>query len=147
MKDKKIRRGERYYDLNGVIHVVIYSKTEMIKLMPLKNNSMISVWETEEFKEQIKLLKFVEIPHPPITRINVSEHLLEFQFNIIGKTMSDTTIESDWQKEWKLNTNQRHSFRSYASGILKKVFKFNTSKTKETLKFFELNFGLPEDAS
>lgn len=142
MENVIIKRGTRYFDLNGVVYVIIYSKPEMVKLMPLKKNAMIDVWETEEFKKQVALLKFTHVPHPPINRTNVSEHLLEFQFNILGKTMADTINEKEWKKEWKLTYKQKALFKSYATGILKKVFRFNTSKARETYEFFDKEFGL-----
>ena len=59
MKTMKIPiiRGSRYFDLSGVVHVVIYSKPDVIKLMPLKENAMIDVWDVDEFKNQVMLLK------------------------------------------------------------------------------------------
>ena len=143
MNNVVIKRATRYFDLNGVIYVIIYSKPEMIKLMPLKKDSMIDVWETEEFRKQVSLLKFTLMPHPPINRTNVSEHLLEFQFNILGKTMADTINEPNWNKEWKLTYKQKSLFKSYAMGILKKVFRFNATKARETYEFFDTEFGLP----
>jgi hypothetical protein len=137
-----IVRGSRYFDLSGVVHVVIYSKPDVIKLMPLKDNAMIDVWEVDEFKNQVRLLKFTNVPHPPINRINVSEHLLEYQFNIIGKTIANTVTEKEWKKEWKLTKKQKEMFKSYALGILKKVFRFNGAKARETYEFFDKNFGL-----
>ena len=138
-----ITRGSRYFDLSGLIHVIVYSARGVVKLMPLKKNAIVEVWEIEEFEKQINFLKFTHIQHPPITRINVSEHLLEFQFNILGKTMSDTIEETWWKTEWRLSVKQKKLFRSYAMGVLKKVFRFNTSKAKETYDFFDSNFGLP----
>jgi hypothetical protein len=137
-----IVRGSRYFDLYGVVYVVIYSKPDVIKLMPLKDNAMIDVWEVDEFKNQVRLLKFTHVPHPPINRTNVSEHLLEYQFNIIGRTMANTVTETEWKKEWKLTKKQKEMFKSYALGILKKVFRFNGSKARETYEFFDKNFGL-----
>ena len=135
-------RGARYFDINGVIHVIIYSRGDVIKLMPLRSNSMVDVWDKEEFERQVMLLKYIHIPHPPINRLNVSEHLLEFQFNILGKTMADTLKESEWKREWKMTGKQKTLFKSYAMGILKKVFRFNTSKARETYAFFDNEFGL-----
>lgn len=142
MKKIPLTRGSRYFDLSGMIHVIVYSARGMVKLMPLKRNAMIEVWEIDEFKNQVNLLKFTYMEHPPITRINVSEHLLEFQFNILGKTMSDTIEETLWKTEWRLNVKQKKLFRSFAMGVLKKVFRFNTSKARETYEFFDKNFGL-----
>lgn len=137
-----IHRGSRYFDLNGVVHVVIYSKPDFIKLMPIKEGAMIDVWEVEDFKNQVKLLKFTNIPHPPINRTNVSEHLLEYQFNILGKTMANTLTETSWKTDWKLTKKQKEIFKSYALGVLKKVFRFNGVKARETYEFFDKNFGL-----
>ena len=135
-------RGSRYFDLYGTVHVVIYSKSDMIKLMPIKKNAMIDVWDVDEFKNQVMLLKFTNVPHPPINRENVSEHLLEYQFNILGKTMANTVTETEWKKEWKMTKKQKEIFKSYALGVLKKVFKFNGTKARETYEFFDKNFGL-----
>ena len=94
-----IKRGNRYFDLNGLMYVVIYSKPDMIKLMPIKKNAMIDVWDVDEFKNQVMLLKFTNVPHPPINRENVSEHLLEYQFNILGKTMANIQELCFWSFE------------------------------------------------
>ena len=80
-----INRGSRYFDLYGLMYVVIYSKPDMIKLMPIKKNAMIDVWDVDEFKNQVMLLKFTNVPHPPINRENVSEHLLEYQYQKTNK--------------------------------------------------------------
>jgi hypothetical protein len=137
----KLRRGNRYYDLHFVIYTIVYSK-DVIKLMPIKPDSVIEVWDKDEFIQQVKMFKFILIPPPKINRINVSEHLLEFQFNILGKTMSDTTKELDWKENWKMTQNQKDLLKSYAHLVLKKVFKFNGSKARENYEFFDVNFGL-----
>lgn len=137
-----INRGSRYFDLKGVIHVIVYSEADLIKLMPIKENAIIDVWEVEDFKNQVKLLKFIHIPHPPINRTNVAEHLLEYQFNLLGKTMGNTITETNWKQEWKLTNEQKETFKSYSLGILKKVFRFNGGKARETYEFFDNNFGL-----
>lgn len=143
MKKKTFSRGSRYFDLSGMIHVIIYVGRGIVKLMPLKKDAIVEVWEIEEFEKQVTFLKMTQMEHPPINRQNVSEHLLEFQFNILGKTMSDTIHESNWKEEWKLNYRQKKLFKSYAMVVLKKVFRFNNTKARETFSFFEQNFGLP----
>jgi hypothetical protein len=142
MNKKPISRGSRYFDLSGLIHVIIYSSRGIIKLMPLKKDAMIQVWEIEEFQKQVDFLKMTHVEHPPINRTNVSEHLMEFQFNILGKTMADTIYETSWKQDWKLRENQKKLFKSYATEVLKKVFRFNTNKARETYDFFNTNFGL-----
>lgn len=143
-KEKHIvKRANRYFDLRGTVYVVIASRGDVIKAMPLKKDSIVEVWNKDEFLMDLNLLRFTHIPHPPINRVNVSEHLLEYQFNLLGKTMSNTIEETKWKEEWKLSKKQKEMFKSYALGVLKKVFRFNTSKARETLTFFEQNFGLP----
>jgi hypothetical protein len=142
MKSLSVKKGTRYFDINGTVYVIIYSKRDVIKLIPIKPDAMVDVWELEEFKKQVSSLKFTHVPHPPINRLNVSEHLLEFQFNILGKTMINTIDEIDWKNEWRLNSKQKILFKSYAIGLLKKVFRFNASKARETYEFFNTKFGL-----
>jgi len=142
MEKNRIEKAYRYFDLKGTTYVVVYSKKDVIKLMPIKKNSIIEVWEKSEFIERIKTLNFIHIPQPPINRINVSEHLLEYQFNIIGKTMVNTVTEPNWKNEWEMNEKQKEMFKSYSLRLLKKIFRFNTSKARETYEFFENNFGL-----
>lgn len=142
MEKGRIKKGYRYYDLKGIVYVVIHSRGDVIKLMPIKENALIEVWEKSEFMLNINMLKFIYIPHPPINRKNVSEHLLEYQFNLIGKTMANTISFPNWKDEWKMTEKQKEMFKAYAIGVLKKVFRFNTSKARDTYEFFESNFGL-----
>jgi hypothetical protein len=142
MEKDRIEKAYRYFDLKGTTYVVVYSRKDVIKLMPIKKNSIIEVWEKSEFIQRIKTLNFIYISQPPINRINVSEHLLEYQFNIIGKTMVNTVTEPNWKNEWEMNEKQKEMFKSYSLRLLKKIFRFNTSKARETYEFFENNFGL-----
>ena len=56
--------------------------------------------------------------------------------------MANTVTETEWKEEWKMTKKQKEIFMSYAFGVLKKVFKFNGAKTRETYEFFDKNFGL-----
>jgi hypothetical protein len=77
-----------------------------------------------------------------INRLNVAEHLLEYQFNLIGKTKMDAIMDETWIVGWTLTPEQYEEFRSYAIPLLKKVFKFNTNKAKDTFEWFMMQFGL-----
>ena len=77
-----------------------------------------------------------------INRLNIAEHLLEYQLNMIGKTMHDAMKNDIWFAEWTLTDEQHIEFEKYAIPLLKKVFKFNTNKAKETFQWFDLQFGL-----
>jgi hypothetical protein len=77
-----------------------------------------------------------------INRLNVAEHLLEYQFNLIGKTKMDAIMDETWIVGWSLTPEQYEQFRIYAVPLLKKVFKCNTNKAKQTFEWFMMQFGL-----
>lgn len=77
-----------------------------------------------------------------INRLNVAEHLLEYQFNLIGKTKMDAIMDETWIVGWSLTPEQYAQFKAYAIPVLKKVFKYNTNKAKETFEWFMMQFGL-----
>ena len=56
--------------------------------------------------------------------------------------MANTVTETEWKKEWKMTKKQKEIFKGYSLGLLKKVFKFNSTKARETYEFFDKNFGL-----
>jgi len=77
-----------------------------------------------------------------INRLNVGEHLLEYQLNLIGKTKMDAIMDETWIVGWSLTPEQHAQFKSYAIPLLKKVFKCNTNKAKDTFEWFMMQFGL-----
>jgi hypothetical protein len=79
---------------------------------------------------------------PKITRANISEHLVEYQLAMIGKTIEEARITEFWYSEWTMTQAQHEEFKKYAIPLLKKVFKFNTRKAESTFQFFDFQFGL-----
>lgn len=77
-----------------------------------------------------------------INRLNVADHLVEYQLNMVGKTMADALKDDMWFFNWTMTTEQYQEFKAYAIPLLKKVFKFNKKKAEETFDFFNLQFGL-----
>lgn len=77
-----------------------------------------------------------------INRLNVGEHLLEYQLNLIGKTKMDAIMDETWIVGWSLTPDQYVQFKAYAIPLLKKVFKCNTNKAKDTFEWFMMQFGL-----
>ena len=137
-----LKQGSRYLDIYNVLHVIVYSKPYMIRMMPIVDNAIAITWNKDEFLFQVKTLKYVYLPTPKINRDNVSEYLFEFQLNLIGKTMADILKEDDWKNLWKLTKREKEIFESCAIAVLKKVYRFNTSKARKSLGFFETEFGL-----
>ena len=77
-----------------------------------------------------------------INRLNVADHLVEYQLNMIGKTMLEAIQTPEWFTKWTMTEEQHEEFKKYAIPLLKKVFKFNTNKAKDTFAWFDMQFGL-----
>ena len=77
-----------------------------------------------------------------INRFNIAEHLVNVQLKMVHKTTFEAIQNPDWFHEWTMTTEQYEQFRNYSIPLLKKVFKFNTNKAKETFDWFNLQYGL-----
>ncbi len=75
-------------------------------------------------------------------RANIMQHLMEYQFKMVGKTMVDTINDDRWRFNWTLTRKQRGEFEKYAIPVLKKVFRFNRTKAQTTFNWFYEHFGL-----
>jgi hypothetical protein len=77
-----------------------------------------------------------------INRGNITQHLIEYQLDLVGKRLVDTLDDDKWYFNWTITPEQNQLFKKYAIKTLKKVFKFNTNKSKETFDWFYEQFGL-----
>jgi hypothetical protein len=77
-----------------------------------------------------------------INRENISEHLLDYQLDMIGKSMQEAHMTREWYNKWTMTQEQHDQFKTYALPLLKKVFKCSKSKAESTFDFFDLQFGL-----
>jgi len=77
-----------------------------------------------------------------ITKDNILEHLVEYQFNLIELTTLDALFEKDWRTKWTLTPEQFEQFRKYSIPLLKKIYKFNTNKAKWNFEWIIDKFGL-----
>ena len=77
-----------------------------------------------------------------INRMTISDHLIEYQLQMIGKTVQDALKDPDRYNTWTMTSEQYNEFRAYAVPLLKKIFKFNTGKANSTFEWFNLQFGL-----
>lgn len=77
-----------------------------------------------------------------VNRENITKHLIEYQLNMVGKSMIDTLDDDQWYFNNTLTSEQHEEFKKYAIPLLKKVFKFNKSKAESTFNWFDLSFGL-----
>lgn len=77
-----------------------------------------------------------------INRQNISDHLVEYQLKMVGKTIEEVTNDEYWFTNNTMTQEQHEEFKAYAIPLLKKVFKFNKSKAEQTFSWFDLQFGL-----
>ena len=77
-----------------------------------------------------------------ITRDNITKHLVEYELNMVGKTLEDTLSDDMWFFNWTMTPAEHEEFKAYAIPLLKKIFKFNKSRAESTFGFFDLSYGL-----
>ena len=77
-----------------------------------------------------------------INRQNITDHLIEYQLKMIGKTIDEVTTDEKWFSNNTMTPEQHEEFKAYAIPLLKKVFKFNKAKAEQTFSWFDLSYGL-----
>lgn len=137
---KKPKIGDRYLNYLGEYCIVKSVYKDLIKIQICGENPRTEPWNLSDFLKQSD--KFWFVPFPKSNRTNIASHLLEYQLNIIGKTTADTKKNPNWFKEWMITNSDQEIFKQYAVNALKKVFRFNTNKAKETFEWWRLHFGL-----
>jgi len=141
MKQNNFKKGDRFLNHLGEYCIIKSIYRDVIKLQICGEESRTEPWKVSDFKKHLKT-SFWVVPFPKSNRTNIAMHLLEYQLNIIGKTTVDTKKNPKWFKDWKINTSDYTLLKSYSLKALKKVFKFNTKKAKETFKWWYEQFGL-----
>jgi hypothetical protein len=76
-----------------------------------------------------------------INRENIAEHLIDYQLEMVGKSMQEAYMTKDWQSKWTMTQEQYDQFKAYALPLIKKVFKCNRSRAESTFQWV-LQFGL-----
>ena len=77
-----------------------------------------------------------------VNRDNITRHLIEYQLEMVGKSMLDTLDDDNWYFNITMTSEQHKEFRGYAISLLKKIFKFNKRRAEQTFDWFNLQFGL-----
>jgi hypothetical protein len=77
-----------------------------------------------------------------VNRENITDHLIEYQLNMVGKTIKEIEEDEFWFSNNTMTSEEHEEFKKYAIPLLKKVFKFNKSKAERTFGWFDLSFGL-----
>jgi len=77
-----------------------------------------------------------------INRENIAEHLVDYQLEMVGKSMQEAHMTKEWYSKWTMTTEQHEAFKAYALPLLKKVFKCRKERAVDTFNWFDLKFGL-----
>jgi hypothetical protein len=80
-----------------------------------------------------------------VNRTNVCDHLVDYELEMIGKTMAEAYKNENWFHEWTMTEEQHNKFKAYAIPLIKKVFKCNKRRAEATFSWFDLSFGLRID--
>lgn len=80
-----------------------------------------------------------------INRTNIADHLVEYQLNIVGKTIAEAYKTEEWYHKWTMTDEQFKEFKNYSIPLLKKIFRCNKRKAESIFSWFILQFGLRID--
>lgn len=138
----KLQKGDRFRDYMGKHCFISYIKGDVVKLTFISKESYVEVWEINDLKHEINMNRFFPQPKLIVNRLNITEHLIEYQLNMIGKTLDDAKVDDMWWSTFTMTQKQFEVFKSYAIPLLRKVFKFNKKKAEDTFEWFNLQYGL-----
>jgi hypothetical protein len=138
----KLTKGDRFKDYIGTPCFISYIKEDIVKLSFIECHPHVEVWDKQEFLHQLKLNRFFPQPKVVVNRTNIHDHLIEYQLNMVGKTIEDAKKDDMWFHNFTMTSQQHEMFKSYAIPLLKKVFKFNKGKAEQTFQWFDLGHGL-----
>ena len=77
-----------------------------------------------------------------INRNNIHEHLIEYQFNLIERTVFDALFDKEWLSNWELTQEQHDKWKKYSIATIKKVLKINKTKAEETFEWLNCSHGI-----
>lgn len=77
-----------------------------------------------------------------ITRLNIGDHLLKKQLEIVNKTFDDAKADDMWFFNWTITQEQHDRFKGYAIPLIRKIFKCNKTRAESIFGWFDLEFGL-----
>jgi hypothetical protein len=77
-----------------------------------------------------------------ITRLNIGEHLLKKQLEIVNKTFDDAKADDMWFFNWTITQEQHDQLKEYSIPLIKKIFKCNKTRAESVFGWFDLEFGL-----
>lgn len=138
----KLKKGDKFVDYLGNPCFISYIRGDVVKITYPNDGGRVDVWDKLEFISNIDRFKFFPQHKEPINRINITEHLIEYELNMVGKTINEAKSDPTWYSTNTFTRSQYEVFKSYAIPLLRKVFKFNKKKAEETFGWFDIQYGL-----
>jgi len=77
-----------------------------------------------------------------INKKNLGDHLIEYQLNMIGKTIQDIIDDQQWYSNNTMTKEQMEIFKIYAIPLIKKVYRCSEKKAIGLFSWFDLQYGL-----
>ena len=77
-----------------------------------------------------------------VNRENIAEHLIDYQLEMIGKSIQEAYMTKEWYNKWTMTQEQHDVFKAYALPLIKKVFKCNKTRAENTFSWWDLQFGV-----
>jgi hypothetical protein len=77
-----------------------------------------------------------------ITRDNITNHLVEYQLAMVGKTLLDTLDDDNWHFNFTMTYAEQEEFKKYAVKLIRKTFRCNRLNGEKTFDWFITQFGL-----
>jgi len=137
-----LKKGDRFKDYMGGLCFISYMRLDIIKLTFICDNPYTEVWDKNEFISEVNGNRFFPQPKVKVNRTNITNHLLEYQLNMIGKTIEEAKKYEDWYTRWTMTSKQQELFKAYAIPLLKKIFKFRKEKAESSFSWFDGCYGL-----
>ena len=80
-----------------------------------------------------------------INRTNISDHLVDYQLGMVGRTIAEAYKTENWFSKWTITDEQHDQFKAYAIPLIKKAFKCNRRRAEDAFSQFDFTFGLRVD--
>ena len=77
-----------------------------------------------------------------ITRDNINKHLVEYELEMVGKTLMHTFIDDKWYFNITMTREQHVQFKAYAVALIRKTFKCNKVNGETRFNAFNEALGL-----
>jgi hypothetical protein len=77
-----------------------------------------------------------------VNRENIAEHLIDYQLEMIGKSIQEAYMTKEWYNKWTMTQEQHDELKAYALPLIKKVFKCNKTRAENTFSWWDLQFGV-----